>query len=233
MAPAPLKSLSMKRINVVIISATAVAVLGLTGCVSKDTKLFWAAGEGGKASTVEKKVVAESRPPLDIPPSLLGKVDMPHAEQIAVVKRMPKRISKKISGKQVALDSKIYDRSSADVFSAVLDAMTGLNLPVQSVDSASGTITTDWVRKRSKSASYSSTMGGSGVMAVRYRFVTRVLNQSMKADDGVDKIVTRFEIHTVAQAYKNNHWSNAKLARRFAKELFSRVDENLSLTTKE
>jgi len=221
----------MKRINVVIISAAAVAVLGLAGCVSKDTKFFWATGDGGKASTVEKKVVAESRPPLDIPPGLLGKVDMPHAEQIAVVKTMPKRISKKISGKQVALDAKIYERSTADVFSAVLDAMTGLNLPVQSVDSASGTITTDWVRKNSKSANYLSIIGGSGVMAVRYRFVTRVLNQSMKADGG-EKTVTRFEIHTVAQAYKNNHWSNTKLARRFAKELFSRIDENLTTTAK-
>lgn len=216
-----------------MIGAASLAVLALSGCVNKDTKFLWASGEGGKTSTVEKKVVVDSRPPLDVPPSLLGKINMPHAEQIAVVKAMPKRISKKISGKQVALDTKIYERSTAVVFSAVLDAMTGLNLPVQSVDSASGTITTDWVRQRSKSTNYLSVIGGSGVLAVRYRFVTRVLNQSMKAEDGVDKTVTRFEIHTVAQAYQNNHWSNTRLARRFSKELFSRVGENLSLTTKE
>ncbi|MDQ6973269.1 MAG: outer membrane protein assembly factor BamC [Mariprofundaceae bacterium] len=217
----------MKRINSVIIGAASLAVLALSGCVNKDTKLLWGMGEGGKASTVEKTVATESRPPLDIPPSLLGKVSMPQAKQIVVVKTMPKRIVKEISGKQVSLDAKVYEKPVFDVFSAVLDAMTGLNLPVQSVDSASGTITTDWVRQRSKSASYSSILGGNGVMAVRYRFVTRVLKQSMKGENGVDKTVTRFEIHTLAQAYKNNHWSNTRLARRFSKELFSRVDENL------
>jgi len=221
----------MKRINSVMIGAASLAVLALSGCVNKDTKFMWAVDEGKDTSHAAKQVVAESRPPLDVPPSLLGKVRMPHAEQIAVAKVMPKRIEKAITGKQVALDAKVYEKPAADVFSAVLDAMTALNLPVQSVDSASGTLTTDWVRQRSKSASYVSVLGGSGVMAVRYRFVTRVLNQSMKGDDGIDKTVTRFEIHTVAQAYKNNHWSNTKLARRFSKELFSRVDENL--TTKQ
>jgi len=211
-----------------MIGAASLAVLALSGCINKDTKFMWAVGEGKDTSHAAKQVVAESRPPLDVPPSLLGKVSMPHAEQIAVAKVMPKRIEKSIAGKQVALDAKVYEKPASDVFSAVLDAMTALNLPVQSVDSASGTLTTDWVRQRSKSASYVSVLGGSGVMAVRYRFVTRVLNQSMKGDDGIDKTVTRFEIHTVAQAYKNNHWSNTTLARRFAKELFSRVDENLT-----
>ncbi|MDQ6994504.1 MAG: hypothetical protein Q9M18_02785 [Mariprofundaceae bacterium] len=218
----------MKRINIVTIGAASLVVLGLSACVNEDTKYTWGVDEGKNASKAAKTIVAESRPPLDVPPGLLGQVSMPHAEQIAVSKVMPKRIAKKIAGKQVALDAKVYEKPVSDVFSAALNAMTGLDLPVQSVDSASGTLTTDWVRQRSKSSSISNLLGGSGVLAIRYRFVARVLNQSMKGDDGVDKTVTRFEVHTIAQAYKNNHWSNTKLARRFAKELFSRVDENLT-----
>jgi len=218
----------MKIINVVMMGAVGAAMLGVTGCINKDTKFAWGVDEGKNASASSPNVVAASRPPLDIPPSLLGKVEMPHAEDVAVNKAPPKRVLEAIAGKQVALDAKIYDQPAATVFSAALNAMTALNLPVISVDSASGTLTTDWVRRDSKSAGIMNILGGSGVLAVRYRFVARVLNQAMKTESGVDKRVTRFEIHTVAQAYKNNHWSNTELVRRYANELFARVDENLA-----
>jgi len=222
----------MRLIKIVMMGAVGVSMLGLTGCISKDTKIFWSNDEGGKTSKVEKKLSVDSRPSLDIPPSLLGKVALPHAEQVATVKDAPKPVALAISGKQVALNAKIYEKTTSEVFSAVLDAMTGLKLPVQAVDSASGTLTTDWVRKQVKSGLSSSIMGGNNIFNVRYRFVTRVLNQTLKSDAGSEKHVTRFEIHTIAQGYKDRKWSNIKLTRRFSNELFSRVDENLAQLSK-
>jgi len=203
-----------------------------TGCINKDTKFAWAVGEGGSKSIAAEqasKVKVPARAPIKVPPQLLGKIEVPHAEQIAVVKTMPKAVAVIVAaaGTQVALDAKVYPQAADQVFSGVLNAMTGLNLPVQSVDSPSGTITTDWIRKNSKSASVMNMLGGSDVLGVRYRFVTRVLRQVKHQDDGSDVKVTRFEIHTVAQAYKHKHWVNTRLARHYAKELFSRVDEEI------
>jgi hypothetical protein len=151
---------------------------------------------------------------------------------VAVKKNAPKRMVAGISGKQVALNAKIYEKTTSEVFSAALDAMTGLKLPVQAVDSASGTLTTDWIHKKSDMKVMSNIFGGNSVVGVRYRFVTRVLKQTLKNEGGVDKHVTRFEIHTIAQGYKDHKWSNIKLARRFSNALFSRVDENLAQLSK-
>jgi len=232
MACPPLESHAMKLIKIVMIGAVGVSMLGLTGCISKDTKFAWGTDEGVKTSGASGQLAVPSRPPLDVPPSLLGKVTLPHAEQVATVQDAPKRIVKALSGKQVALNAKIYEKTTSEVFSAVLDAMIGLKLPVQAVDSASGTLTTDWIHKKSDMKVVSNIFGGNSVVAVRYRFVTRVLNQTMKSEAGTDKRVTRFEVHTIAQGYKDHKWSNIKLARRFANELFSRVDENLASSSK-
>jgi len=203
-------------------------MLSLTGCVNKDTKFLWSNDEGAKTSKVETVRAAESRPALDVPPSLLGQVSLPHAESVAVVKKAPKRMLEGVAGKKVALDAKIYEQSTDEVFAAAVDAMTGLKLPLQGVDSASGTLTTDWVRKLVKSGLSSSVLGGNKATNIRYRFIVRVLKQTLTGDDGHDKDITRFEVHTVAQGYKNHQWSNVKLARRFSNELFSRVEENLA-----
>jgi hypothetical protein len=65
--------------------------------------------------------------------------------------------------------------------------------------------------------------GGGGAQAVRYRYVVRVLREAL---DDVTK--TRLEIRTMAQVFSNGHWTNKKLARKRAKELFSRVGELLA-----
>jgi len=228
MTQASLKSLAMKLFNVLTTTAAAVVVISLTGCMNSDTKLLWGVNEG--ANKPQKKVKVASRPPLEVPPGLQGKIEVPHADQIGVQQAMPSHIAKSvgnIDGKQVALDARVYKQPIATVFSSVVDAMTALNLPVQSVDSASGTITTDWVRKSTNKGAIGSLLGGGGILAIRYRYVTRVLHQDIGEGDAV-KSMTRLEVHTVSQAYKNKRWQDKKLARRYSEELFSRVGEMLA-----
>jgi len=197
----------------------------LAGC-SSAPKIFWDTDEGvGNTAQTHAVVKSESRPALDVPPSLRGEVEVPDAGAIAVQEAMPERYKASVAGKHVALDARLYDVSAGDVFSAVIDGMTALNLPVQSVDSASGTITTDWVRAGANNPNVNSLLGtlGGGPTATRYRFVTRVLRETT---DEVAK--TRLEIRTMAQVYQNGHWRNKKLQRKRANELFARVEELLS-----
>lgn len=203
-----------------------ITVLLLAGCSSGMPKLFWSTDEGTGRGAGHAQVKAESRPALEVPPSLRGEVEVPEASAIAVQEAMPERYKAAVTGKQVALDARLYKASIGDVFSAVVDAMTALNLPVQGVDSASGTITTDWVRRGVNNPSVNSMLnmlGGGEPQAVRYRFVTRVLRETV---EGVEK--TRLEVRTLGQVFNNGHWINKKLTRQRANELFSRVEELLA-----
>jgi len=203
-----------------------VVVLVLTGCMSGGTKMLWSTDEGAGKGQTRGQLQADARPALDIPPSLRGEVEVPDAGAIAVRKTVSERYKKTVAGKRVALDARLYDASAASVFSAVLDGMTALNLPVESVDSASGTITTDWVRTDANNPNVNTLMnafGGGGPQAIRYRYVVRVLRETL---DDVTK--TRLEIRTMAQTFSNGHWTNKKLTRKRAEELFSRVGELLA-----
>jgi len=217
----------MKSITYFSKVVSTVAVMLLVGCSSGMPKLFWSTDEGAdKGSSSHAVVKSESRPALDVPPSLRGKVEVPDAGSIAVQQSMPERYKASVAGKRVALDSRLYDASVGVVFSSVIDGMTALNLPVQSVDSASGTITTDWVRTGANNPSVNSLLnafGGGGPQAVRYRYITRVLRET---SNEVTK--TRLEVRTMAQVFSNGHWVNKKLARKRANELFSRVEELLA-----
>jgi len=200
-------------------------IILLAGC-SSAPKLFWDTNEGVEDNQAGAQHESDVRPALDVPPSLRGEVKVPDAGAIAVQKTVPERYKKTVAGKRVALDARLFDASAGAVFSAVVDGMTALNLPVQSVDSASGTITTDWVRTDANSPNVSSLfngLGGGGPQAVRYRYVARVLRET---SDEVTK--TRLEIRTMSQAFQNGHWTNKKLARKRADELFLRVEELLS-----
>ena len=218
----------MKLQNVLSRVTAALMLIGLVGC--SDTKLFWDVNEGDqKGAAGQHAATVDSRPPLDVPPSLQGKVEVPHADQIAVQQEMPKRYAPEgVVGKTVALDAKVFDQPVDVVFSSVVCAMTALNYPVQGVDSASGTVTTDWIRKKGKNSlgGLSSAFGGSSILAIRYRFVTRTLRQEISENE-TSKMMTRLEVHTVAQVYKNNRWEDKILSRRFADEIFSRVAEEL------
>jgi uncharacterized lipoprotein len=172
---------------------------------------------------------AQSRGPLDVPPSLMGEVEVPTPDVIASQGGVPEYAKEAVAGKAVALDAKLYTADAANVFSAVIDAMTALNMPVQSVDSPSGTVTTDWIRWDSSSASTQASLvgsmfGGSGVQGYRHRFVVRVLRQQMVETEAQ----TRLEIRTIGQAYMNRHWVDRPFKRKVSDELFSAVDERLS-----
>ncbi|MES0371103.1 MAG: hypothetical protein ABUK11_02395 [Mariprofundaceae bacterium] len=190
-------------------------------------------GVGGASAS------APSREALDIPPSLRGDVEVPMPDQIATgavstgaadkiaVAGLSAADKKAVAGKSVALDARVYEADAAHVFSSVVDAMTALDLPVQGVDSPSGTITTDWIRKNSKTRSanfggFSPFGSGDVVIAERWRFVVRVFRQ--KSDEGTQ---ARLEIRTVGQAFMNKHWVNRQIKRKVSAELFSAVEERL------
>jgi hypothetical protein len=201
-------------------------LLLLSGCGSTSMpKLFWSNDDMGTSTSAHAKVEAEVRPVLDVPPSLRGEVQVPDAHAIAVQSKVPERYKKIVAGKKVALDARQYDAPVAKVFSAVIDAMTALNLPVESIDSASGSITTDWIRVGADSTSTLSTFnvfGESKIYATRYRYVVRVLRETLK-----DKEVTRLEVRSLTQVFQNRHWTNKKLRRKYVNDLFSRVEENI------
>ena len=207
-----------------------ISALGLTAC--SDRSFFYSNEDANKPAYEQggqRGVSADSRAPLDVPPQLMGDVEVPSPGEIATKSgRMSSADKKLVAGKSVSLDAKVYESSAAQVFSAVVDSMTALNMPVQSVDSPSGTLTTDWIRQQSVeanavSAVFGGMFGGDGVMALRYRFVVRVLRQQEE-----EVQVTRLEIRTIGQAYVNQRWVNRPVVRKASDELFSAVDERLS-----
>jgi len=165
----------------------------------------------------------DRRSPLDVPPDLQDDIQVPEAEEPtgagAVI-----RDKAVVAGKAVSLNARIYKAESGQAFSAVVDAMTALSLPVQSVDSPSGTITTAWVRRDSSKLNpyIANALGmfGAGPSHTRYRFVVRVFR--------LDKGGSRIEVRTLGQQYINRHWVNKALKRTAAEKIFSAIEERLA-----
>jgi len=165
---------------------------------------------------------AASREPLDVPPELRAKLELPGAERVASnvdEKVLPKKYQEAVAGKAVALDARMYQLTPSEVFSAVVDAMTSLNIPVESVDSPSGIVTSDWVRKGENSVGL---FGGSSGLT-RHRFIVRVYRAKLE-----DKLMTRLEIRVLGQASQNRRWVNQPIKRNVSEELFTSVDEQLT-----
>jgi len=211
-----------------------VLVMVLAGC-SGMPKLFWDVDEGkGTQSSAKGSHSAPSRAPLVVPPELQGKVSVPTPREIApshstapgttVEANVRKPL---VAGKAVALDARVYPVKAAPLFSAVIDAMTSLNIPVDSVDSPSGTVTSDWIRKDAGASSIyapiANVFGAGGVQALRYRFVVRVLRQQVG-----DSEQSRLEVRTLGQGFINRHWVDRPLKRKVSNELFSAVEERIS-----
>jgi len=100
-----------------------------------------------------------------------------------------------------------------------------LNIPVQSVDSASGIITSDWIRRGSNSGMGSllgGLMGDNSHAPTRHRFIVRVFR--MKA---VDHPGSKLEIRVLGQMYLNKHWVNKPFKRKISLELFAAVEKQL------
>jgi len=171
---------------------------------------------------------AEGRAPLDVPPELRKEIEVPMPDKVATEAaqggaRISARERKMIAGKAVSLDARVYDQSAAQVFSAVVDAMTALNMPVESVDSPSGTITSAWIRFDSSNpnAYIGAAMDvfGAGPVHTRHRFIVRVFR--MKGGK------TELQIRTLAQQFMRRHWVNKILKRKVANELFIAVEERV------
>jgi uncharacterized lipoprotein len=210
-----------------------VALLLLGGC-SETPKFFWDTDEGKGGQPGAEVVKAPSRPALVVPPELRkDQAAVPEASDVAVEAAMPERYKKEVAGQQVGLDARVYETPVAHVFSTVVDAMTGLNMPVQSVDSPSGTVTSDWVHVSANNPNaFSAAVGGvfgGGETMQRYRFVVRVLRQG-EAKPG-EPAKSRLEIRTISQVFINRHWVNRKLKRNYSKELFNAVEERLGVSS--
>jgi len=204
--------------------------LSLSAC-SDGPKMLWAVDDNKPdyARGSDAGPDAKGRAPLDIPPELRNEMSVPMPDQVAVDAargdvKMSVEEKKAVAGKAVSLDTRLYANTAADVFSNVIDAMTALNMPVESVDSPSGTITTAWVRKNaSKQGGYMSAamnVFGGGPQATRYRFIVRVFRMA----DGQ----TQMQIRTLGQQFINRHWVFKQLKRKVANELFSAVEERLA-----
>ena len=208
------------------------AVLLLTACSGKMPKLFWdvdegrdrpayAQGAGGRAAPN-----APARAPLDVPPVLADRIALPKPEAIGAEKGapLPARYRRFVTGRAVRLDARWYPVAPAELLSATVDAMTALGLPVESVDSASGIVTSDWVRKGRVSAVV---LFGSGGRLVRYRFLARVYRA--RAKDG--RRGALLELRTLAQVYdpSTGRWKNARIRNKPVRELFGAVEERLNL----
>jgi len=209
-------------------------ILLLSACSGGMPQMFWdtdagkdepayARGSSGAAG-------AKSRPPLDVPPELRGEVEVPMPEKIAGQSQAGAAVmrDKSVAGSAVSLDARVYEQSVDVVFSAVVDAMTALNLPVDSVDSPSGTITTEWVRhdantKNTSALDLGALLGQETVLASRHRFVVRVLRLKTEAGEK-----TQLQIRTLGQSFVNRHWVNRPVKRKVADELFIATEEQLA-----
>jgi len=195
----------------------------LLGACSEMPQMLWSVDDNKPAymqgSSEESK--AGGRAPLDVPPDLRDEVKAPKAERPLAGTGIKNKAA--VAGKAVSLNARVYQVSQGQAFSTAVDAMTALDLPVQSVDSPSGTITTEWIRRDSgKLNPYVADvlgMFGAGPSHTRYRFVIRVFRL---AGGG-----SRIEVRTLGQQYINRHWVNRPLKRSVAGKIFTAIEERL------
>lgn len=198
----------------------------LSACEGK--QFFYPNDQQGPAYTLggaADPVSGKPRAPLDVPPELQAELEVPMAGEVASradEKVLSKDYQDAVAGKAIALDAKIYPVDAAKVFSAVVDAMTSMNIPVDSVDSPSGVITSDWIRRGS--GSMLNMFGDiSGNTPTRHRFIVRVYRAKIEGRDEA----TRLEIRVHGQAAVSRTWVNKPFKKNVAEELFVAVDEQL------
>jgi len=220
----------MKRQTLLLI---IISTWMLSACSGGMPKLFWDVDDGkpayarGQASGSQ----AKGRAPLDVPPELRKEIEVPMPDKVASEAAasssgVTKEHQQAVAGSAVNLHARRYDFTAPQVFSATIDAMTALNMPVSSVDSPSGTLTTEWVGKDVNSSnvyvlsSVLNMFGQGKPTKVRYRYVVRVLR--------VGPTKSQLEVRTLGQQFANNHWSNAPIKMKVSNELFTAVEEQLA-----
>jgi len=196
----------------------------LSACEGK--QFFYPNEQTGPAYTLgggADPVTGKPRAPLDVPPELQAELEVPMAGEVASradEKVLSKDYQDAVAGKAIALDARLYTVDAAKVFSAVVDAMTSMNIPVDSVDSPSGVITSDWIIRGSVSMA---NMFGQGVPPTRHRFIVRVYRAKVEGRAEACKL----EIRVHGQAAINRAWVNKPFKKNVAEQLFVGVDEQL------
>ena len=205
----------------------------LAACSGGMPKLFWDVDAGknhpdyARGSSADSGQ-AEGRPPLTVPPELRAELELPQAATVGVEAQggaeLPSKYKAAVAGKAVRLDARFYPRRSpADLFSAVVDAMTALNIPVDSVDSPSGIITSDWIRKGRMSALM--VFGFTSKGLIRYKYIVRTYRA--RTSDG--KEGAQLEIRTIGQVFVSGQgWQTKPIKKKPVAELFDAVAEQLA-----
>jgi len=220
----------MNRYNLLFITLSACL---LSACSGGIPKMFWDVGDGSGPAYARGQgsgAHAQGRAPLDVPPELRKDIEVPMPDKVATQAASTSsgvtlKHKQAVAGTAVSLNARRYSFKAAQVFSAVIDAMTALNMPVSSVDSPSGTLTTAWVGQDVNSSNVyivSSVMkmfGQGKATKIRYRYVVRVLR--------VPSGQTQLEVRTLGQQY-TNHWSNVQIKKKVSNELFVAVEEQLT-----
>jgi len=185
-------------------------------------KLFWDTEDGQHPSDVVSSsssgTVAMEH---DVSPEMHAKRILPMAGYVGInasAEKMPEKYEKQLAGRAVTLNERKYGQPVADLFSAVIDAMTSLHVPVASVDSPNGVITSDWIRKGENSINTPNMIG-----YTRHRFVVRVYRAGAELGHA-----TRLEVHVIGQLYESSKWVDKKLVRNVSEELIVSVEEQLA-----
>jgi len=201
----------------------------LSACDAR--QFFYPTDQQGPAYTLGNATdpaTGKPRAPLDVPPELQAELEVPMAGEVASradEKVLPKEYQDAVAGKAVALDARIYHVDAARVFSAVVDAMTSMNIPVDSVDSPSGVITSDWIRKGSATASMFDMFGSNSANTpTRHRYIVRVYRAKI---EGREEEASRLEVRVHGQAAISRAWVNKPLKQKVTDQLFIAVDEQL------
>jgi len=200
-----------------------ITLISLSACGSMP-KMFWDTDEDSTS-------VQDSRGPLNLPPELRGELTLPAVDEDAPLTATAAPLPEKYevivtkAGKKVALNARLYDVMAGQLLSSVVDAMTQMNLPVNSVDSSSGIITTDWVRKGDSALSDSilGSIGMSRISIIRYRFIVRIFRLKEGGSHS-----SRAEVHLLTQAYQNGHWLNKRSLPKRTDELFSAIEDQVA-----
>jgi len=151
-------------------------------------------------------------------PPQRGAADVPLPGMVAT---RPAGIDKAFAEKTVVVDSRIFDASADQVFSAVIDAMTALNIPVQRVDSPHGVISTEWIFLNADRTTITLQKGKR--ITIRYRLLVRIFRNP-------DNARSQVEIRTLAQQRNRDTWTRIRLRRKVSLELFDAVREQLVRT---
>jgi len=205
-------------------------LLFMFSACSGGPKLFWTVDEERAGSVASPAGVATA----DVEPDQAPPVsDYKPAERELPIPRgigaegdkLPEKYRKLLAGNAFALVERTYGQSVADLFSASIDAMTSLNVAIESVDSSNGVITSDWVREGENNPNRQATTGlKGGVVLTRHYYILHTY--TVQTESGASQ--AKLELRVLGQAFEGGQWVSRALRRDVSEELFTAVEEQLA-----